>query len=44
MNIYVPFEAPAVSRNNLPKKPAVGGMPARENNAKAITQLKKGLV
>ena len=44
MNQYFPLEAPDVNKNNLPKKPAVGGMPARENRARASVQLKNGLV
>ena len=38
------MDAPAVNKNNLPKKPAVGGMPANENNANAKIQLNNGLV
>ena len=35
INQYFPVEAPDVSKNNLPKNPAVGGIPASENNASA---------
>ena len=32
------------ARKNLPKKPAVGGMPARENSETVSTQLRNGFV
>jgi len=36
--------APAIIKNNFPKKPAVGGTPANENKAMVNTQDKNGLV
>jgi hypothetical protein len=40
----IPFEAPAISRKNLPKNPAVGGTPANENKAMVSIHARTGLV
>ena len=39
-----PLPAPAIIKKNLPKKPAVGGMPANENNEIVSTQVNNGFV
>ena len=44
INQYCPLEAPAVNKNSLPKNPAVGGMPANENNARVSIHARNGLV
>ena len=44
MKMKLALVAPAVIKNNLPKNPAVGGMPARENKANASIQQRKGFV
>ena len=44
MRTKFPFEAPEVSKNIFPKNPAVGGIPASENNAIAMVQASAGFV
>ena len=44
MKVKLALVAPAVIKNSLPKNPAVGGMPAKENNDRANIQQRKGFV